>query len=79
MVEQKGPFADAGSQQRFHLARLERFLGLIERTERVGPRTMTDLARRAAITAYCDCYEVGVGADAQRLMDRFLGIGVALG
>lgn len=78
-MTQQGPFADAAALRRFHLARLDRFLGLIELAERGGTRGWADLARRATITAYCDCYEVGAGPRAQQLMDRFLGIGSALG
>lgn len=65
-------FADGTAVRRFHLARLGRFLGLIDQPDGEGSAQRADLARRASITAYCDCYDAGAGPGAQELMDRFL-------
>jgi hypothetical protein len=74
-----GAFADEAVLRKFHVARLERFLGLVDEASRGGSTERVELARRAAITAYCDCYEAGAGIAAQRLMNRFLETGPCSG
>jgi hypothetical protein len=68
-------FSDEATLRGFHVARLARFLRLVDEAKAGDPREQTELARRAAITAYCDCYDAGAGSEAQRLMDRFLETG----
>lgn len=69
-----GAFADEAELRVFYVARLERFLRLVDEAAG-GAVDRSELARRAAITAYCDCYDAGAGVEAQRLMDRFLETG----
>ena len=66
--------ADQAELRRFHIARLERFLRLVDETSREMSPERAELARRAAITAYCDCYDAGAAEEAQILMDRFLDL-----
>ena len=72
-------FGDAAELQRFHVARLERFLRLVDETKRSEWPELSELARRAAVTAYCDCHDTGAGDQAQRLMDQFMGFGSIVG
>jgi hypothetical protein len=72
-------FGDPDALRQFYVARLERFLRLVDATSpRVQPE-LNELARRAAVTAYCDCHDWGAGDDAQRLMDHFMGFESVVG
>jgi hypothetical protein len=72
-------FRETADLRRFHVARLERFLRLVDETSRGEARELNELARRAAVTAYCDCHDAGAGDEAQRLMDQFMGFESAVG
>ena len=72
-------FGDTVELQRFYVARLARFLRLVDETSpRLQPE-LNELARRAAVSAYCDCHDWGAGDDAQHLMDRFMGFESVVG